>query len=40
MDPEELNVKFTKNIPTPTSEDDNEEEQRGLIEIPQLNFLT
>ena len=40
MDPEEFNVKFTKNIPTPTSEDDHEEEQRRLIEFPQLNFLT
>ena len=40
MDPEDLPVKFTKNILTPTSEDDNEEEQRGLIEFPQLNFLT
>ena len=41
MDPEDLNaVKFTRNIQTPTSKDDNEEEQRELLEIPQLNFLT
>ena len=30
MDPEDLNVKFSKNIPTPASEDDNDEEQSEL----------
>ena len=30
MDPEDLNVKFSKNIPTPASEDDNDEEWREV----------
>ena len=34
MDPEDLNVKSTKNIPSLTSEDGNDEEQIELLEIP------
>ena len=34
LDPENLKVKFTKKFNTPTSDDDNDEEQKELIEIP------
>ena len=31
MGPEDFNVKLKRNINTPTSDDDNDEENRGLL---------